>query len=140
MTKKRLLAVLVVLGLVIAAGYLLSSRQKLSSTASLQEALSNAIETVQTESQKAGILPSGFTLEITSPENGATVSTAVLEVTGKTVPGAEVFVNETLVKPDQDGHFRQKVTLQEGENFLLITAGNETDDAEVERTVYFELP
>jgi hypothetical protein len=140
MTKKRLLAALVIVGIVLAAGYLLSSRQKLSSTASLQEALSDAIETVQTQSQKVGISPSGFSLEISSPENGATVSTAVLEVAGKTVPGAEVFVNETLVKLDKNGNFRQRVTLQEGENFILITAGNETGDAEVERTVYFELP
>ena len=139
MTKKRLL-VLALLALLVLVVYFLSSRKKLVFAPSLQETLSDTVETVQNESAKLGILPSSFLLEVDSPTNGATVNKGVLEVTGKTVPGAEVFVNEIQAKVDENGTFRQKVTLQEGENFVLITAGNETGDAEIERIVYYELP
>ena len=139
MTKKRLL-VLGVLVLTALAVYFLSSQKKLVLAPSLQETLSDTVKTVQNESAKLGILPSPFLLEVSSPVNGVTVDKGVLEVIGKTVPGAEVFVNEVQAKVDKDGNFRQRVTLQEGENFILITAGNETGDAEIERTVYYELP
>jgi hypothetical protein len=138
MTKKRLL-VLVAVAVAVLAVYF-SSQKKLVLAPSLQETLSDTVKTVQNESAKLGILPNSFLLEVSSPENGVTVAKGVVEVTGKTVPGAEVFVNEAQVKVDKDGNFRQKVTLQEGENFILITAGNEVGDAEIERTVYYELP
>ncbi len=77
-------------------------------------------------------------LEIISPQDGQTVSLSQIKVQGRTVAGAEVFVNEKEVVPDKNGNFSATVGLQEGENVLLIAAGNESGDAEVERTVYFE--
>jgi len=137
---KRLLTILAIVAVLLVGVFYLSSRKKLALAPSLQETLSNAVGSVQTESKKLGILPNSFSLEVSSPENGATFSIATIEVKGKTVPGAEVFVNDFQVSLAKDGSFRQQIQLEEGENFILVTAGNETGDAEVERTVYFELP
>ncbi len=139
MIKKRLL-ILGILVLAVLVGYFLSFQKELTFIPSFQETLTDTVKTVQNESAKLGILPSPFLLEVSSPTDGATVNQATLEVVGETVPGAEVFVNEFQAQVDKDGHFRQRISLQEGENFILITAGNETGDSEIERLVYYELP
>jgi len=79
-----------------------------------------------------------FFLELLSPEDGMIVNIARIEVKGRTIPGSEVFVNEEQVYPDQAGNFRKEVVLQEGENYILVTAGNGEGDSEIERVVYFE--
>lgn len=80
----------------------------------------------------------GFSLTVTSPLNNSTVKTASFVVKGATIPGAEVWVNETQATVDAKGNYSATVILEEGENYLLVAGGNETDDAEIERVVYFE--
>lgn len=137
---KRLLTILAIVAVLLTGVYYLSSRKKIALAPSLQETLSDTVKTVQTESQKLGILPNSFLLEVSSPQDKLTISQGVIEVVGKSVPGAEVFVNDFQVSVAKDGSFRHKVRLEEGENFILVTAGNNTGDAEIERTVYLELP
>jgi hypothetical protein len=79
-----------------------------------------------------------MTLSVSSPSNGATVSNASLTVRGKTKAGAEVFVNELETKADANGDFSVSITLDEGENYIIIMA-NDADGnvAESELTVTY---
>ena len=67
---------------------------------------------------------SGITLTISTPSNNATVSSGSLTVKGKTVAGAEVFVNDLETKADASGNFSATMTLEEGDNYILIVAND----------------
>lgn len=88
----------------------------------------------QTLPSQAGTL----TLTITSPTNGATVTNTSLRVSGKTVPGAEVFINDKEARADALGNFSVTITLDEGENTIIVMA-NDADGnvAEKELTVTY---
>lgn len=77
-------------------------------------------------------------LTITSPVDEVTVSQNKVTVTGKTVAGADVSVNEKDLTADADGNFSATISLDEGENPILITAGNGDGFEEKEITVYYE--
>ena len=68
---------------------------------------------------------SGITLNITSPSGNTTVSNASLTVRGKTVPNAEVFINDSEVRADASGVFSVTLTLDEGENYILVVANDD---------------
>ncbi len=77
-------------------------------------------------------------LSISSPSNGATVTKSSLKVKGKTTAGAEVFVNELETKADADGNFSVSITLDEGENFIIVMANDASGNvAEAELTVTY---
>ncbi len=86
---------------------------------------------VKPESVKSEKGENSISLTVTSPANGSKVNTPQVAVRGRTVPGAEVFVNETQVVADKNGNFSVTVTLDEGENIIVVTAsdadGNATD-------------
>ena len=67
----------------------------------------------------------GLVLEITLPVNNSTVNTVLTLVKGKTSPNAEVFVNEKELKTDSNGQFSTTVTLEEGENYILVSVNDE---------------
>lgn len=81
----------------------------------------------------------GLTLTVTSPTSGQTVTTSQITIRGKTAPLAEVFVNDVELKADASGNFSQGMTLEEGENYILVVA-NDTDGnfAEKELSVTYE--
>ncbi len=79
-----------------------------------------------------------FFLEVSSPADGATTNKSKVAIAGKTVPGADVSVNEIELTAGADGKFSATVSLEEGENPILITAGNEDGFEEKEITVYYE--
>lgn len=81
-----------------------------------------------------------FFLQLSAPQDKITVNTDRILIIGRTVPDAEVFINENQVTPQADGSFRFNLPLAEGENPILISAGNENGDQEIELTVYYELP
>ena len=70
-------------------------------------------------------------LSITSPDNGSTVKTQTVTIKGKTVPNGDVFVNDTKAAADSQGNFSSAITLDEGENTIILTAndvdGNSTE-------------
>ena len=83
--------------------------------------------------------PSSFTFTVTSPANGATVKSAVVKVVGKTVPNADVFVNEVDAKADNGGNYSVFYTLEEGENYLIVGANDEDGNyKEMELSVTYE--
>jgi len=77
-------------------------------------------------------------LEVTSPADGATIAQNKVTVAGKTLAGGEVSVNEVDLVAGGDGKFSTTISLEEGENPILITAGNEEGFEEKEITVYYE--
>ncbi|MCL4364471.1 hypothetical protein M1328_04510 [Patescibacteria group bacterium] len=99
--------------------------------------LSRVKETVpsvnQTNTVSTGVTPtvseekpilSGMSLEVTSPVDKSTVSTPTVNVSGKTSPGADVFVNEKQLKADNQGNFSVNYNLLEGENDFYITVND----------------
>jgi len=83
------------------------------------------------ESDTGAVTAETLLLEVTSPASG-TVSGSSVAVTGKTVPGANVIVNEYEMKADATGVFSRTVSLDEGENYISIVAY--TDTGEVAET------
>jgi len=82
---------------------------------------------------------SEISLTINSPTNGTIVKRSTLTVSGKTVPRAEVAVNETEVVTDSKGNFSANITLDEGENLIIITANDASGNmAEKELTVTYD--
>jgi len=63
-------------------------------------------------------------LTVISPANGATLSSTLLTLTGKTVPNADVFVNDQTTKADVNGNFSVKLTLDEGQNEIVVNAND----------------
>ncbi len=61
-------------------------------------------------------------LSISSPGADTAITGSVVDVAGKTTPGADVSVNDSPVLTDPDGNFNEKVTLQDGINAIRITA------------------
>jgi len=108
---------------------------------------SKEIESTEPAEQKKTVTPSvsqpiqsAFFLQLSSPQDKMTVKTDQILVAGRTLPGAEVFINEYQITPRADGGFSFNLPLVEGENPILISAGSENGDQEIELTVYYELP
>lgn len=75
-----------------------------------------------------------MTLAVTTPLTGAVLKSKVITLTGKTSANAEVFVNDKSTKADANGNFSLVVTLDEGENSLVVTA-NDSDGNVAEQTL-----
>ena len=64
-------------------------------------------------------------LTVTSPENGAVVGDSLnnlVNVEGESEPDVEVYVNDRLAIVDGAGKFSQKVSLQSGDNEIVVQA------------------
>lgn len=96
------------------------SVQQVETTPSVQN--TPAVSGVTPTSQP---LASGITLSISTPANNSTVTTPALTVKGKSVPKAEVFVNDEETKADSSGNFSATLTLDEGENYILVVANDD---------------
>ena len=79
-----------------------------------------------------------MTLTISSPTDGTTVTSASVVIKGKTRANAEVFVNDVETKADANGNFSVTLTLDEGDNPIVVSA-NDADGnvAEKELIVYY---
>lgn len=78
-------------------------------------------------------------LDISSPTDKSVTKTAKIQVKGKTSPKAEVTVNDQDLKADSGGNFSTSLNLDEGENFIVVTAASENGSfAEKELTVTYE--
>lgn len=78
------------------------------------------------------VIASEISLTISSPVNGATLTTETVVVRGKTKPNAEVFVNDETTVADTSGNFSVTLTLDEGDNPIVVSA-NDTDGNIAER-------
>lgn len=85
--------------------------------------------------------PPSSVLQITSPSDESSVTTATVQVTGRTRPGAIVSVNEAIAFADGGGSFRATVSLQPGPNELEVIATDmEGNSARTSITVTYVTP
>jgi len=68
----------------------------------------------------------GLTIVINEPADKVTVSSEKLTIKGTvSTPSAEVFINDNEIKTDAAGNFFTEVSLDEGENEIIIIANDE---------------
>lgn len=91
----------------------------------LVENIENVIDNKTDENKEIGNDQESIPLTITSPENGAKLTSTNVSVKGKTVPNAEVFVNDAEGTADANGNFSISIGLEEGENQIIINANDE---------------
>jgi hypothetical protein len=89
---------------------------------------------------KSGLLNTNqIKLSVLSPTDGTTLNSSTILVNGETAPGAEVSVNDIDTKADSDGNFKANISLEEGDNYIVVVA---TDDlgnyAEKEINITFD--
>lgn len=125
-----LAAVLVVGG--VFAGTIYFLKPYLSSYKPSGQKVEKAEEKTATPSPET--TPTTLPLQITSPQDGATVTSAKLTLKGKTAPGAEVFVNEAETKADSAGDFSLNLTLDEGENIIIVLV-NDSEGQSAEKEI-----
>ena len=137
----------VVIGVLVIAGAGIFVRQYSMSRNVILRTQESAVQTTPTgessvptkaATKDALVVTSGITLTISTPSNNTTVSNSSLAVKGKTVAGAEVFVNNAETKADANGNFSVNLTLEEGENYILIVSNDAAGTyAEKELTVTY---
>lgn len=76
-------------------------------------------------------------LTITVPQDHAQISTPSVTVSGTTAPNADVAVNDKDLKADAKGQFTTTITLEEGENYILVVASDETGASEKDLTLTY---
>lgn len=81
---------------------------------------------------------SNIFLEITSPKDDEDLSSTTVTVSGKTIPLADVSVNEKDTKADSTGNFSIAVTLEDGDDINVIA--NDKDGNYAEKTIAVNLP
>lgn len=95
-------------------------------------------QAVQQSSPTISPAKNQITLTVTSPKNGTEVFIPTIKVVGKTVPNADVSVNDDDLKADAQGNFSAAVNLDEGENFISVLAIDDLGNvAEAELTVTY---
>ena len=67
--------------------------------------------------------PTQLYVTITEPDNEAVVDAPLLEITGKTLPDAQVTVNKIIPgQVSKDGHWQAMIVLQPDENEIVVAA------------------
>ncbi len=138
MNKDLIVIVAVVLGLVLLGGAIFAVSKFGSQVQnSLQTQLPAA--NPPAAQQKNVIAPNPVLLNIASPIDKSIVKTPTVKVSGTTVPNAEVAINETNLKAGADGTFSTNLTLDEGENPIIIDAFDADGNSNsVEMTITYE--
>ena len=77
-------------------------------------------------------------LQVNEPKNNITVSNPIVNISGKTIPNAYIFINEQELKADANGRFESATTLDEGENYILIVASDDLGNS-VEKDILVNL-
>ncbi|MBI4039410.1 helix-turn-helix domain-containing protein [Candidatus Daviesbacteria bacterium] len=78
-------------------------------------------------------------LEISTPQDKLKVSTANIDVVGRTDPDAKIFINGQEIQLKNGGIFSQDIVLREGPNTISITAISKSgQETKVGRTVLYQ--
>ncbi len=78
-------------------------------------------------------------LELSAPNNGTLLKEPTVQVEGKTVPEAVVWVNDQRVPVQPDGHFSLKIDVPQGTTQIQVKAQRRHGDiSEVDRFVIFD--
>ncbi len=144
---KKLLIFLVLVIIVVAGVYLYRKRNRLmqqNPNLPGNAVLPTEMPSTTTPSTGTDMTNPGqqqISLTITAPQNNSTVTTASVQVAGKTVPNADVSVNDQDLKADAQGNFTATVGLDWGDNMIDVVANDaQGNSAEQEITVTFNAP
>lgn len=143
---KKIIPILLAVSLIIVGGVALSRRTQTSETNQTLMALptpKSDAETATQDTNDTGLTidepVKEITLTVANPIHNSTVTTASITIKGNTTPNADVFINEYETKADATGLFRYTMTLDEGENIIIIVANDENGNlAEEELIVNYE--
>lgn len=97
----------------------------ISTDLAVQTGLSQEEITSNTQNEIKSDQVENIKLIIDEPGNGSILNTANIQVKGITVPFGEVSVNDQVTKADKEGNFMVNLTLDEGDNNLLIVANDD---------------
>jgi hypothetical protein len=127
---KILLIILVLLFLAGLVLFAVTSRRVPFSNTDSTASVGTTTEVPQTVTEDIALNPTAttsgnFFLTVSSPANGLTQKSKYLTVKGKSVPGAEIFVNDKEGKADSSGNFAVNIILDEGENTVVVIANDE---------------
>lgn len=87
------------------------------------------------------ILTAPPVLNISSPQDNLNVTDDYVYVEGQTDREADLYINDVKVGTDDDGSFKERVSLQDGVNILKITAKNKMNrETSTERKIAARLP
>jgi len=87
------------------------------------------------------ILTAPPVLTIQSPTDGLNVTDDYVYVEGQTDREADLYINDVKIGTDDNGIFKERVSLQDGVNILTIKAKNKMDrETSVERKISAKLP
>ncbi len=132
---KSYLPIAIILAVVVASGIAIRQYTIRQPSPSSSDVTIEASPTPKTETKS---LVQGIMLTVSSPANNTTVTSGSLTVRGKTVAGAEVFANDAETRANASGNFSVKLTLDEGENYILVVANDANGNyAEKELTVTY---
>lgn len=73
---------------------------------------------------QVNILTSPPKLTVFSPVDNSSIEADTVYVEGKADPGADILINDVLIGGGPDGEFREKVSLQNGTNTIVVVARN----------------
>ena len=78
-----------------------------------------------------------LSLIISTPQNNSQVTSPNIIVSGMTGASADVSINDKDLKADASGKFSSSITLEEGDNYILVVASSESDAAEWQGTLTY---
>ncbi len=87
---------------------------------------------------KPTIVSEKISLLVYEPKNNTTVNNPIINIRGKTIANAYIFINEQELKADVNGNFASATTLEEGENYILIVASDDLGNS-VEKDILVNL-
>lgn len=77
-------------------------------------------------------------LQVGEPKNNITVNNPIINISGKTISNAFIFINEQELKADINGSFTTATTLEEGENEIIIVASDDLGNS-IEKNIIVNL-
>lgn len=77
-------------------------------------------------------------LLVDEPKSNITVNNPIMNISGKTIANAYIFINEQELKADINGNFVSATTLEEGENFILVVVSDDLGNS-VEKDILVNL-
>lgn len=122
---------------VLAAVYLFITRGYSKEKTMSQDTLV-ANQLADSEATESGSMGIKLFLIVTKPTSGGTLTSTKTVVKGKTIPGAEVFVNDIDTIADMYGNFSVNVDLEEGNNQIMVYA-NDSNGNVVEQNVIVDV-
>ena len=146
--KKEFFIILIVILIVVGGVWFLGKRQNQSPSSvtnvlpTENTEITNASQTtgtIENKSDKVDESKNQIALTVSQPTDGQTTTSSFITVKGKTVSNADVSVNDMDLKADTQGNFSATLTLDEGDNDIVVVAvDNKGLSAEKDLTVTYD--